>query len=280
MYFRTLYFGETYNGLIYLRRYLNEILKINPPLSEINKFDNDLSKAISQFLVRYNALYPEKKLPFVIGVTNELWAAVGVMLGEQRLRQEVEKLKTSEPIIVKQLQGQPLVVIPPYTAEMQACDKKLAEIFGGAGAVAAGTGFEPKGGKVPAYDGKFRGKGFGDEHLYSRMHLYGSNDKTKVTDIYIPCGAEYMGKNPYSDEDSFMFYYKELYKVKNVTLFTSHVANFINPKIGTKFVSRTKIGQIGGKGGDGQDYIHSHLAIHKGRGYNEQNRISFSEVFC
>lgn len=190
MYFRTLYFGETYNGLIYLRRYLNEILKLNPLLAEINKFDNDLGKAITQFINRYNTLYPKKKLRFVITVTNELWAAVGIMLGEQRLREEVEKLKTKEPIIVKQLQGQPLFVIPPYTEAMQACDKKLAEIFGGVGAVAAGNGFEPKGGKVPAYDGAFRGKGYADEHLYSRMHLYGSNDKTKVTDIYIPGGAE------------------------------------------------------------------------------------------
>lgn len=89
-----------------------------------------------------------------------------------------------------------------------------------------------------------------------------------------------MGKNSYVDEDSYMFYYKQLYKVRDVTLFASHVANFINPKIGTKFASRTKIGQIGGKGGGSKDYIHSHLAIHLGRGYNEQNRISFSEIFC
>lgn len=278
MHFRPLYFGAVDNLLLYFRRYLNEILKPQPPLAEINKFDDELDKAISQFLFRYNARYPERKLPLVITVNPAIWAAVGLMLGEVRLRQEVVKLQKTEPVLVKLLLGQPLVVIPPYTAEMQACDKKLAEIFGGAGAAATGSGFEPKGGKVPAYDGKFRGGSGG--HLHLMMHLYGSSDKTKVTDIFVPGGAEYIGKNPYSNEDSYMFYHKELYKVRNVTLFTSHVANFINPKIGAKFVNRTRIGQIGGKGGDGQNYIHAHLAIHRGRGYNEQNRVPFSEVFC
>lgn len=280
MHFRTLYFGSTYNGFIYLRRYMNEILKLNPPLAEINKFDNELGTAIGQFLVRYNTLYPEKKLPIVITVTSELWAAIGIMLGEQRLREEVKALEASEPIVVKQLQGLPLVVIPPYTAEMAACDKKLAEILGGQGAVAAGNGFEPKG----ILKGLFRGKGSGDEHLYIRMHLYGSDDGLKFTEVYSPEGAEYIGKNLYSNEDSYMFYYKKLGKISNVTIVFSHIANFIKPKIGERFSKRIKIGEIGGEGGKSGSkppytYIHAHISIQRGRGYTNK-LVPFSEVFC
>lgn len=61
MFIPLLYFGTTSNLFSYLRRYLNEILKLNPPLAEINTFDNELGKAIGQFLVRYNTLHPEKK---------------------------------------------------------------------------------------------------------------------------------------------------------------------------------------------------------------------------
>lgn len=285
MNFLPLHFGSTGNLFVYLRRYLNEILKLNPPLAEINKFDNELGKAIGQFLMRYNTLYPDKKLPIMITVSNELWAAVGVMLGEKRLREEVEKLKTTEPLVVKLLQGQPPVSYPPYTAEMKACDKKLAEIFGGMGAVAKGNNYD--------IDGKYRGsmgEGDKDSHLYLRMHLYGSEDGLKYTEVYLPAGgAEYIGKNPYSNENSHMFYYKKLGKVFDVTVFFSHIANFINPKIGSKFPNRTKIGEIGGKGGKSGSgklgdqppfkYIHAHLAIHRGRGFTDK-LVAFSDVFC
>lgn len=290
MHIRTLYFGSTYNGFIYLRRYLNEILKLNPPLAEINKFDDEFRKAIGQFIFRYNTLYPGKKLPLVITVSNELWVAVGVMLGEFRLREEVEKLKTSEPIVVRQLQGLPAVVIPPYTAEMAACDKKLAEILGGKGAVAAGNSFEPIG--MPGKSGQYRGsmsEGDKDAHLQLRMHLYGSADGLKIAEVYSPEGAEYIGKNLNSDEDSYMFYYKKLGKVSNATIIFSHIANFIRPKIGEKFIKRTKIGEIGGIGGRsgkgklGDEppfaYIHAHISIHRGRGFTNK-LIPFPDVFC
>lgn len=208
------------------------------------------------------------------------------MLGETRLREEVEALKTSEPIVVRLLQGQPPVVIPPYTAEMQACDKKIAEIFGGKGAVAAANGFEPEGmtGKSLQFRGNL-GDPKDDSHLDRRLHLYGNKEGTKFTDLYIPGGAVYIGKNTATDEDSFLFYYKKLFKVNDVTLVASHVAKFIYPKIGTEFVNRTLIGEIGGKGGTSKEkdgslsYIHSHLAICKGRGVNK-NLIPFPLVFC
>lgn len=66
------------------------------------------------------------------------------------------KVKTTEPIVVKLLQGQPPVSYPPYTAEIKAYDKKLAEIFGGTGAVAKGNNYD--------IDGKYRGSmGEGDK---------------------------------------------------------------------------------------------------------------------
>lgn len=284
MNFLPLHFGMTSNLFVYLRRYLNEILKLNPPLAEINKFDSELGKAIGQFLVRYNTLYPEKKLPIIITASNELFAAVGVMLGETRLREEVEALKISEPIVVKLLQGQPPVSYPPYTAEMQACDKKLAEILGGKGAVAKGNGSDIGG----QYRGSM-GAGDTDAHLHLRMHLYESEDGLKVTEVYLPEGAGYIGKNPYSDEDSYMFYYKKLGKTSNATIIFSHIANFIRPKIGEKFSVRTKIGEIGGKGGKSgggklgdeppYKYIHAHISIQRGRG-NTNKLIPFPDVFC
>lgn len=279
-----LHFGTTSKLFVYLRRYLNEILKLNPPLAEISKFDNELGKAIGQFLVRYNTLYPDKNLPVMITVSNELWAAVGVMLGEKRLREEVEALKTTEPIVIKLLQSLPLVSYPPYSEEMQACDKKLAVIFGGKGAVAKASGYD--------IGGQYRGKmneGDTDAHLHLRMHIYGSEDGLQFTEVYLPEGAEYIGKNPYSDEDSYMFYYKKLGKVSNATIVFSHIAKFIRPKIGEKFNARTKIGEIGGIGGKSgggklgdqppYKYVHAHISIQRGRGYTNK-LIPFPDAFC
>ncbi len=206
------------------------------------------------------------------------------MLGETRLREEIEALRATEPLIVKLLQGLPPVSYLPYSEEMQACDKKLAVIFGGKGAVAKASGYD--------IGGKYRGKmneGDTDAHLHLRMHLYGSEDGLQFTEVYLPEGAEYIGKNPYSDEDSFMFYYKKLGKVSNATIVFSHIANFIRPKIGAKFNARTKIGDIGGNGGKSgggklgdqppYNYVHAHISIQRGRG-NTNKLIPFPDAFC
>ena len=168
-----------------------------------------------------------------------------------------------------------------YTQEMKDCDKKLAEIFGDENAAAAGSGFEPENlfgklnrGEGPPRAGAFRGGEFG--HLNQKFHLYYSNSEGEKAgefggNIYIPEGGEYRGKNPFSDEDSYVFFYKKLGSLKNVTLITSHVKNFIALKGITK--GKTKIGEIGGVGGSSSDspyantdgkYIHSHLAVRKG----------------
>lgn len=288
MNFQPLYFGAVNSIIIILRRYLNEILKLNPPLAETGVFDDELGNAITQFLTRYNSLYPEKKLPLIRGATNELWAAVGIMLGEKRLGEEVKALGKSQPIIVKLLLAQQLVVIPPYTAEMKACDKKLAEIFGGVNAVAAGAGFEPEKlfgivkGKPEAK--KFRGQEEGG-HFNNALHLYYADDSGKnageyVGDVFIPAGGKYLGPNPWIDnEDSHIWFYKILGTARNVILTTSHIQNFQKPKDEiTK--RRMLIGQIGGKGGADSrpenpqklfnegGYIHSHFTIFSNATYN------------
>lgn len=91
MHYRTLHVGDTHKSLFFLRRYLTEILRI-APLSENDTFDSDLSQAIHLFLARYNAS-SSNRLPQMIAVTEYLWQAVGEMLGENRLLQEVKSLR-------------------------------------------------------------------------------------------------------------------------------------------------------------------------------------------
>jgi RHS repeat-associated protein len=175
------------------------------------------------------------------------------------------------------------------TEEQRRCDQTLASIFGDpdAGAVAAGSGFEPK--DLPGVGGSFRGSPNG--HLNNAMHLYGSEDGFSEGSAYIPAGGKYIGKNPYSSEDSYMFYYAKLGNVRGVTLFASHISDFTSPRGRT--TGKTQIGNIGGEGGRSVapvglqnpndpsrgTYIHAHYAIHKGYGYTGK-RLSFFNTFC
>ncbi len=65
-----------------------------------------------------------------------------------------------------------------YTAEMEASDRTLAQIFGGPNALAAGNGFEPAG--LAASYPLYRGDIIGDDgklrrgHLSYAVHLYGN----------------------------------------------------------------------------------------------------------
>ena len=309
MEYSPLYFGTKNITIVYLQRYLNEILRLDPPLAETGEFDNNLSDAIIQFLTRYNSLYPDKKLPMTRVITNELFAAVGVMLGEKRLAEEVKVLGKSQPVVAKLLQSEQLFVIPPYTVEMKACDKKLAEIFGGRNAVAAGSAFEPENlygtvkGKPEAK--KYRGGKEDGGHFFNAMHLYYGDDEGKnagehIGDVFVPAGGKYIGPNTWTvdDEGSHLWFYAILGSVRNVILTTSHIQKFQKPQDDiTK--RRTLIGQIGGKGGEDTrpinpkkpfsegGYIHSHFTIFSNAGYNAKTkqwtvgkRISFFEVFC
>ena len=188
----------------------------------------------------------------------------------------------------------------PRTEEQKKCDEKLATIFGGKNAVAAGSGFEP-----PNLFGTTSGKppepraNYKREHLQSRLHLYYSDDEGKNAgehfgDMYIPAGGRYAGAFN-KDVDSYMFYYRRLGNQKSVYLVVSHVKDFVAPKGITK--AKTKIGQIGGKGGTsspnpGGQYIHVHASIldatfrrnrRTGKVTRRLNRgklIGFFDAFC
>jgi hypothetical protein len=153
---------------------------------------------------------------------------------------------------------------PAYTAEMVASDWRLARIFGGPGAVAAANGFEPRGlaNRYPLY----RGDLIGDDgitrrgHLSYAMHLYGSEDGTGATELYVPAGFISNSSEPSPTDAAVMFYYPKLGNLSDVTLAVFHVANFNLSYEG----GRVRIGNIGGPGGSIGSYKHSHMEFYRG----------------
>ncbi|HYJ87091.1 MAG TPA: hypothetical protein VEW46_13610 [Pyrinomonadaceae bacterium] len=153
---------------------------------------------------------------------------------------------------------------PAYTEAMAASDSKLAAVFGGLGAVAAGNSFEPPslGSSYPLYrgdlidhDGKIR-RG----HLSYAMHLYGSADGTGDVELYVPLGFISHSRTPTPTDAAVTFYYPRLGSFINVTLAVFHVANFHL----SYEDERVCIGTIGGRGGSLSSYRHSHLEFYHG----------------
>lgn len=153
---------------------------------------------------------------------------------------------------------------PRYTDEMVASDWLLAKIFGGRGAVAAANGFEPTGlgNRYPLY----RGDLISDEgkllrgHLSFAMHLYGSEDGTRETELYVPMGFISNSSEPTPTDAAVTFYYPKLGDLTDVTLAVFHIANFqLSPEGG-----RMRIGSIGGPGGSIGSYRHAHLEFYRG----------------
>jgi hypothetical protein len=151
-----------------------------------------------------------------------------------------------------------------YTDEMVASDWLLAQIFGGPGAVAAANGFEPGGlgSQYPLYrgdlisdDGKtLRG------HLSFAMHLYGSEDGTGETELYVPLGFISNSSEPTPTDAAVTFYYPKLGNLTDATLAVFHVANFHLSYEG----GRVRIGSIGGPGGSIGSYRHAHIEFYRG----------------
>ncbi|MBL8182185.1 MAG: VCBS repeat-containing protein [Blastocatellia bacterium] len=202
----------------------------------------------------------------------------------------------------------PKADVPVYTDEMRDCDSKLAKIFGGKNAVAAGSGFEPpklfgKGrfaGSLPRASAYRGGPG---GHLSNAMHLYysdenGNNAGEYVGSVFVPSGGVYSGKNPFvSGADSHIWFYARLGSARNVLLTTSHIDSFQKPSGTTK--GTTEIGLIGGEGGadirlndpnakqtEGGN-IHSHFTLFSNASYNKRtkswsvgSRLNFFDVFC
>lgn len=153
---------------------------------------------------------------------------------------------------------------PKYTEGMTAKDHELARIFGGPNAIAAANGFEPGGlayqypiyrGDIVAGDGRIlRG------HLSYAMHLYGSEDGTAETEIYVPLGFTSHSNEPTPTDAVVTFYYPHIGNLTHVTLAVFHVAKFQLSYEG----GRVRIGTIGGPGGSIASYKHSHLEFYRG----------------
>jgi hypothetical protein len=155
-------------------------------------------------------------------------------------------------------------LVREYTAGMIACDKRLAQIFGGPNAVAAGNGFEPTGlaasypfyrGDVMGDDGKLR-----NGHLSHAIHLYGSPDGRGDSALYIPAGFTSHSSEPSPTDAAMIFYYPRLGNLTDVTLAVFHVAEFQMVPEG----NRVRIGNIGGRGGSSPLYKHSHVEFYRG----------------
>lgn len=166
------------------------------------------------------------------------------------------------PIVPKRIPSN--AITPGYTKEMEASDNSLAALFGGNGAVAAANGFEPRslGNQYPLY----RGNIMGDDgkvrrgHLSYAMHLYGSEDGTGETELYVPAGFTSHSGQPSPTDAAVTFYYSSLGNLTNVTLAVFHVDNFRLVPEGM----RVRIGKIGGPGGSIDSYKHSHVEFYRG----------------
>jgi hypothetical protein len=155
-------------------------------------------------------------------------------------------------------------LVREYTSEMAACDKLLAQIFGGPDAVAGANGFEPAG--LAASYPLYRGDVVGDDgkvrrgHLSYAMHLYGSPDGRGDSPLYVPAGFASHSNEVSPTDAAVTFYYPQLGKLSDVTLAVFHVADFQITSEG----DRVRIGSIGGPGGSSTLYKHSHIEFYKG----------------
>jgi len=155
-------------------------------------------------------------------------------------------------------------VMPTYTTNMAECDRMLARIFAGPGAVAAANSYEPPGlsRQYPVYRGDLQGAdGLRHPgHLSFAMHLYGSEDGTGTSPLYVPAGFTSHTTTPTPTDAAITFYYPRLGNLTNVTLAVFHVADFsIREENG-----RVRIGNIGGRGGSFELYKHSHIEFYRG----------------
>jgi hypothetical protein len=155
-------------------------------------------------------------------------------------------------------------ITPVYTLEMRDVDLRLARMFGGEGALAAGSGFDLLGlGESYAL---YRGDLIGDNgmlcagHLSWAIHLYGSEDGRVDTSVYVPAGFKRSSKEPGPVDGAVIFYYPRFGLLGSVTLVAFHVRDFELKREG----SRVRIGWTGGRGGSAESYRHSHLEAYYG----------------
>jgi hypothetical protein len=176
-----------------------------------------------------------------------------------------------------------------------ACDRAIARIFGDADMVAATSGYEPTLGATAAImSGLDRSEAVGPlannwGHLFGYAgHLYatagGAISGNVRSALYIPPGFTKQTAPSGKDAVS-LFYYPKLGTYSDVTLAVYHVADFNVVKTTKNASGSVRIGRIAGPGGDGPDYLHSHVEVHRGWGLpglegRNKTRIFFRDVFC
>lgn len=217
MFFPALRFQDKHKFVIQLKKFLNELVQPSPNLPLDDVVDDKTIKAVRNFKTQWfrRVLTFTYDLTHFNEITPGLWAMIGRALGKDRLLKELREVKDNE--IRSLLLGMDFVgaIATSYTAEMEACDAKIASIFGGKNTVAAANSFEPYslaivrqykfGSRYPFYYG---------EHLSTdSIHLYGSVDGTRFgvdgnifVDLYVPDGFA----NPE----------KVLHQIKQVLIFT------------------------------------------------------------
>lgn len=121
------------------------------------------------------------------------------------------------------------------------------------------------------------------------MHLYGSADKTATTGVYLPGKTGSLYANPQTLPEykggSFVAFYSNLNGLKNVSLIVTHLAGFTGTSNDRNAAGSRYIGDIGGKGGEGSNYLHAHFElvqgrVKRGRSTRAMKHYSFAEVFC
>lgn len=166
-----------------LKRILNVVLELNPPLPIDEKWDAATNNALLKFKALYWAKYQQGIADYGI-VHEELFTALGKTLKE--------KSETKFNELIKDLNdSQWTLILTGKIYEVRVIGKKidtaLAELFTKDAIVhGAGRYVDPK-----AKIGK-EGLGLGINHHYLKdgqlhtIHVYGDSTRNKITGVYIP----------------------------------------------------------------------------------------------
>lgn len=285
----------------FLRSYLNEVLIPTPQLSYNDLFDENLRKAIVDYKTQFNNKKLPIQFPLDAVINSELWAAIGIDLGEKRLNEEADK--QLDRSVLRMMQRE---LNFGYTEAMKICDRKLAEVFGGEGSVVASV-YEPR--DLRRADGsltsilikprpephavKARNDLKGNHERGGIIHIY-ANSQGLPGDValYAPKGFEriYKVKDEkgkivdliLGDYNTHYFYSAE----RKIYITFAHVKTKDVNGIGTKKPNGSiKIGNIGGPGGAGEgsgSYVHSHLSFFSEffGNFNTGTRVDPRDYFC
>ncbi|HKO44533.1 MAG TPA: hypothetical protein VJU84_14740 [Pyrinomonadaceae bacterium] len=146
------------------------------------------------------------------------------------------------------------------TSEQQQCSDYLARLFGGNGAQAGANGFTPSGDYRGAYT--YNGQRLSGHLSDHAIHISGSRDQTKDTDVFVPLGGNRTLSTSDSDGNTVdLFHYRNLNGLGSYTLAVLHLDRSSPQNVG----GRQHVGRTGGPGGEGANDRHVHIELLKGR---------------